>query len=68
MQGTVLFDLDGTLTDPFIGITSSMQHALRQMGREPPPPQALRRHIGPPLQPSLMEMLGDEAMAVEAVG
>ncbi len=66
--GSVLFDLDGTLTDPFIGITSSMQHALRQMGREPPPPQALRRHIGPPLQATFMEMLGDEVMAAEAVG
>ena len=68
MQGTVLFDLDGTLMDPFIGITSSMQHALRQMGREPPPQQALRRHIGPPLQAAFVEMLGDEAMATEAVG
>ena len=25
---TVLFDLDGTLTDPFAGITRSIQHAL----------------------------------------
>lgn len=67
MPDAVLFDLDGTLTDPFIGITSSMQHALRRVGREPPTPQALRRHIGPPLQATFMELLGDEAMALQAV-
>jgi phosphoglycolate phosphatase len=68
MPGSILFDLDGTLTDPFIGITSSIQHALRQMGKEPPPSEELRRYIGPPLQANFMEMLGDEAMALEAVG
>ncbi|WP_308809963.1 hypothetical protein [Roseibium aquae] len=29
---TVLFDLDGTLTDPFEGITRSIQYALEKMG------------------------------------
>jgi phosphoglycolate phosphatase len=66
--GSVLFDLDGTLTDPFIGITRSMQHALRQMGLEPPPPEDLRRHIGPPLQATFMEVFGDEALAAKALG
>ena len=66
--GSVLFDLDGTLTDPFIGITSSMQHALRQMGQEPPLAEELRRYIGPPLQATFMEMLGDEALAAQALG
>lgn len=68
VPGSVLFDLDGTLTDPFIGITSSMQHALRQMGLEPPPPEELRRYIGPPLQATFMEVLGDEALAAKALG
>jgi phosphoglycolate phosphatase len=68
MPGSILFDLDGTLTDPFVGITSSIQHALRQMGQEPPPSEELRRYIGPPLQTNFMEILGDEAMAIEAVG
>jgi phosphoglycolate phosphatase len=68
MTGSVLFDLDGTLTDPFIGITRSIRHALRQMGREPPAPEELRRYIGPPLQANFMEMLGDEVLAIEAVG
>ena len=68
MPGSVLFDLDGTLTNPFVGITSSMQHALRQMGREPPLPEELRRHIGPPLQATFLEIFGDEAMAAQALG
>jgi phosphoglycolate phosphatase len=68
MPGSILFDLDGTLTDPFVGITSSMRHALRQMGREPPAPEELRRYIGPPLQANFMDMLGDEALATQAVG
>ena len=28
----LLFDLDGTLTDPFTGITRSVQHALKHYG------------------------------------
>ena len=30
----LLFDLDGTLTDPMEGITRSVQHALRHFGIE----------------------------------
>ena len=29
----IFFDLDGTLTDPGIGITNSVMHALRKMGK-----------------------------------
>lgn len=68
MPGTVLFDLDGTLTNPFLGITNSLQHAIRQMGQEPPIPEELRRFIGPPMQVTLLEMFGDEAMATQALG
>ena len=41
----VLFDLDGTLTDPYDGITGTLQYAIRQMGREPPSRDELRRYI-----------------------
>ena len=34
MYNTVLFDLDGTLTDPAIGITNSVAHALKKWGIE----------------------------------
>ena len=45
----VLFDLDGTITDPGEGITNSVAHALRRMGIDPPPREELYGYIGPPL-------------------
>ncbi|WP_417688822.1 HAD family hydrolase [Roseibium sp.] len=57
---TVLFDLDGTLTDPFEGITRSIQHALEKMGSEVPDANALRWCIGPPLWESFAVLLGTE--------
>lgn len=57
----VLFDLDGTLTDPALGITNSIMYALGKMGREIPAREALYRFIGPPLVPSFCEFLGMSA-------
>lgn len=54
----VLFDLDGTLTDPFEGITASIRHALERMGRLAPTPAELRWCIGPPLHDSFPLLLG----------
>ena len=68
MPASILFDLDGTLTDPFTGITNSLRHALTTMGIEPPPSQELRRYIGPPLQATFLEILGDEGRAADALG
>jgi phosphoglycolate phosphatase len=68
MPASILFDLDGTLTDPFTGITNSLQHALTTMGIEPPAAQDLRRFIGPPLQATFLEILGDEGRAADALG
>lgn len=47
---SLLFDLDGTLTDPAEGITNSVAHALRRLGMTPPPRAELCRYIGPPLK------------------
>ncbi|MET0205445.1 MAG: HAD hydrolase-like protein, partial [Casimicrobiaceae bacterium] len=49
---TVLFDLDGTLTDNYPGISRSIAYALAAMGVEPPASDALRRCVGPPLRES----------------
>lgn len=46
---TVLFDLDGTLTDPKVGITSAAAYALRELGRGEVDPETLTDFIGPPL-------------------
>jgi len=56
----ILFDLDGTLTDPREGITRSIAYALERMGLPPPPLDDLTFAIGPPLRKSLARLLGDE--------
>lgn len=48
-KNVILFDLDGTLTDPGLGITNSVIHALARMGMEAPPREELYSFIGPPL-------------------
>ena len=55
----LLFDLDGTLTDPWIGITRSIAYALERLGIAPPPPRELIWCIGPPLKASFEKLLGD---------
>ena len=54
----ILFDLDGTLTDPFDGITTCLSHALSELGRTPPPQSRLKWCIGPPLADSFRKLLG----------
>jgi len=62
----VLFDLDGTLTDPREGITRSIAYALERMGMRPPPLDELTFAIGPPLRASFARLLGrDDGTAVE---
>lgn len=45
----VLFDLDGTLTDPQVGITRCLAHGLAAVGMPVDDPATLRPFIGPPL-------------------
>ena len=54
----VFFDLDGTLTDPGIGITNSVMYALKKFGIETKDRTELFRFIGPPLIPSFMKYYG----------
>lgn len=50
---TVLFDLDGTLTDPAPGITRCLAFALREIGVPVPEYEVLRSMIGPPWEHEL---------------
>ena len=63
---TVFFDLDGTVTDPGIGITNSVRHALAYWGITEPDRAALYPFIGPPLKESFLKYYGitdgDEAV------
>lgn len=67
-MGAVCIDLDGTLTDPQIGITRCIRHAMERLGRELPRDADLTWCIGPPLQHSFEHLLGnvdDAARAIE---
>ncbi len=48
-MSAVCIDLDGTLTDPELGITRCIRHALSELGREVPDDIDLKWCIGPPL-------------------
>jgi phosphoglycolate phosphatase len=52
---TILFDLDGTLTDPKEGITKSIAYALNKMDIPSPTLDELTPFIGPPLVTSFKE-------------
>ncbi len=68
MYRKLLFDLDGTLTDPKEGICRSVQYALRAFGIEEPDIDRLEPFIGPPLADSFMEFYGmTRERALEAV-
>ncbi len=66
---TILFDLDGTLTDPKEGITRCVQYALDKMGTGVPDTDSLIWVIGPPLKTSFSKLLNtsDEQLLSRAL-
>ena len=68
MNQYLLFDLDGTLTDPKLGITTCVQYALHSLGIEEEDRDKLEPFIGPPLKDSFMDFYQlDEARAEAAI-
>ncbi len=65
----ILFDLDGTLTNPRLGIGNSLKYALRQMQIDGYRDEILERFVGPPLQEGFKNLFGlnehDTQLAVE---
>lgn len=62
---TLLFDLDGTLTDPRVGLTRAVQQALARMGIAVDDPDSLTPFIGPPFQESFARYYGFDAAQIE---
>ncbi len=58
---TVFWDLDGTLIDPWEGISQSVRFALACLGQAPLDDAALARFIGPPLLESFRREFGWDA-------
>jgi phosphoglycolate phosphatase len=54
----ILFDLDGTLTNPRLGIGNSLKYALRQMQIDGYSDEILEQFVGPPLQESFQKLFG----------
>ena len=63
----ILFDLDGTLTDPRPGIVRSIQYALERLDAEVPDEASLLWCIGPPLADSFTRLLGTDGPVERAI-
>ncbi len=65
----IFFDLDGTLTDPGVGITNAIMYARKKRGLDPGRNEDYYKFIGPPMPQSFVEYWGvslDEAKAILA--
>lgn len=64
----VLFDLDGTISDPRLGIVHSVQYAAKKMKLRDVQAAEVEAHIGPPLQETFAEVFGlDEAETLSMI-
>lgn len=63
----VLFDLDGTLTDPGDGFVACVSHALAKLECRPYADHEIRKHVGPPLEETLARLIEDRAKIPAAV-
>ncbi|HEX7591626.1 MAG TPA: HAD hydrolase-like protein [Candidatus Limnocylindrales bacterium] len=59
----VMFDLDGTLSDPLVGIGRSINYALSSLGYEPLELAQLAVYIGPPLDHTFRAITGEQSPA-----
>jgi phosphoglycolate phosphatase len=63
----VLFDLDGTLTDPGEGFVACVSYALAKLECRFCADDEIRKHVGPPLEETLARLLEDHAQIPAAV-
>ena len=55
-RSALVFDLDGTISDPSLGITRSFNHALRSHGLPEVPDELIQQEIGPPLDETFLKL------------
>ena len=55
---TLVFDLDGTLSDPKLGVVRCMNFALTSFDYSPLPDQEIAQYIGPPLEEIIQRLTG----------
>jgi phosphoglycolate phosphatase len=67
-SNAVLFDLDGTLVDPGVGITNAIAHVVAEMSLPALSNEELRAFVGPPLQDSFASFGLDPGQVAVAVG
>jgi phosphoglycolate phosphatase len=60
----VVFDLDGTISDPLDGFARSINHALALHGFAERAPAHLARFIGPPLDETMLELSAGADLAI----
>ena len=53
---TLVLDLDGTISDPSLGVTRCFNHALQYHGFPSVPCSAIEREIGPPLDETFIKL------------
>ena len=56
----IAFDLDGTISDPIVGVSASINYALEKLHMAKKKQAALKAYIGPPLQEVFADLLGEE--------
>lgn len=62
----LLFDLDGTLSNPLLGFARSVNHALEAHGLETCAEQDLAKYVGPPLEASFVELADSDDAVLQA--
>ncbi|MCW3062047.1 MAG: Haloacid dehalogenase domain protein hydrolase [Capsulimonas sp.] len=66
----LIFDLDGTLTDPRESFANCIGFALSRLGKSAPPSEQLYQYIGPPIHGTFTSLLEttDADLIEQAVG
>lgn len=58
MPSLLIFDLDGTLSDPAVGVLRSINHSLSYFGYPELPPECISECIGPPIDHTFARLSG----------